>query len=326
MIYLFPHDEAFLPLTKLSYINLPGLLADGKRDRTARVSGFVHIQLGERCFLIFMRNGEPFHSARIQPDSRAPAALGEVLRLVSTESERGENGQIAYFGASEAQLCAMLATLVQEPLRLDEPLDDNRPELLFPRLRDMRFSGILELFDGTRYHYLDFAEGTFRTGWFAGRDPAMPIPEVVRSVFAGASGSLRSGVYDGFAELPVQAGPGLVDLYRRLIGGVLRELTNALGRETALGVLRKGQAVAALERPAISAFEISPEGRVGGDPVATPAVLTEGVAAWLTESLISASDHHGVDPGALVERVARESRFVLAEHGFFSRLPWALAL
>jgi hypothetical protein len=324
MTFQFPHDEAYLPRTKLSYINLPGLLSDGKRDRTARVSGFVQIQLGERCFMVFMRAGEPFHSARIQADSRGPVALSEVLRMVSTESERGEAGQIAYFGAGEAQLCAMLATLLQEPVRTEEPLDDSRPELLFPRLRDMRFTGILELFDGRRFHYLDFAEGGFRTGWFAGRDPAMPLPEVVRALFD--AGKPRTGIYPAYAELPVQAGPGLVDLYRRVIGGVLRELTVAVGRETALGVLRRGQGLAALTHPAISAFQITDEGRVGGDPVATPAVLTESVAGWLTEALITASDHHGVDPGALVERVARESRFVLAENGFFSKLPWALAL
>ena len=326
MIYKFPHDEAFLPRTKLSYINLPGLLADGKRDRTARVSGFVQIQLGERCFLIFMRAGEPFHSVRIQPDARGPAALSEVLRMVSTESERGEAGQIAYFGASEAQLSAMLATLLQEPIPWDDPLDDTRPEELFPRLRARRFTGVLELFDGSRYHYLEFAEGAFRTGWFYGRDPAVPLPEVVRGVFAGASGTIRTGTYPAFAEMPVQAGPGLVDLYRRLIGGVLRELTNALGRESALGVMRKGQAVAAMERAAISAFQITDEGRVGGDPVAAPELLTDGVAVWITEALVSASDHHGVDPAGIVERVARESRFVLAEQGFFSRLPWALAI
>ena len=90
--------------------------------------------------------------------------------------------------------------------------------------------------------------------------------------------------------------------------------------------MRKGQAVAAMERAAISAFQITDEGRVGGDPVAAPELLTDGVAVWITEALVSASDHHGVDPAGIVERVARESRFVLAEQGFFSRLPWALAI
>ncbi|HEY0094441.1 MAG TPA: hypothetical protein VGB96_08965, partial [Archangium sp.] len=78
MIHHFPHDAAFLPRTKLSYVNLPGILSDGKRDRGARVAGFVCLQLGERCYLIFLRNGEPFHSARLQAEEgRGAAALSE---------------------------------------------------------------------------------------------------------------------------------------------------------------------------------------------------------------------------------------------------------
>ncbi|HEX5725026.1 MAG TPA: hypothetical protein VFX98_06145 [Longimicrobiaceae bacterium] len=326
MIYRFPRDTEFLPRTKLSYVNLPGILSDGKRDRAARVSGYVVIQLGERCYLVFLRAGEPFHSARILPEGRGPAALSEVIRLCATESERGESGQIGYFGAPEAQLQAMLATLVQPPLALDEPVDPTRPELLFPRLRAQRFCGVLELLNGGKHHYLAFAEGAFRAGWFAGCAGARPAGDAVRAIFEEAGGALQAALYPAVAELPVQAGPGLVDLYRRIVGGVLRDLSAALGRETALGLMRSGQALAALEHPEVAAFDLTPEGRVSGDPVATPARLTDGVAAWLTEALITASDHHGVDPAALVEKSARDSRFVLAENGFFHRLPWALAL
>ena len=46
MIYRFPSEAAYLPRTKLSYVNLPGILSDGKRDRQARVPGFVAVQLG----------------------------------------------------------------------------------------------------------------------------------------------------------------------------------------------------------------------------------------------------------------------------------------
>ena len=73
MIYRFPRDTDYLPRTKLSYVNLPGILSDGKRDRQARVPGYVAVQLGERCFLIFMREGEPFYAARITPQGRGPA-------------------------------------------------------------------------------------------------------------------------------------------------------------------------------------------------------------------------------------------------------------
>ena len=326
MIYGFPHESAYLPRTKLAYVNLPGVLSDGKRDRQARVSGFVAVQLGERCFLIFLKGGEPFYAARITPQGRGPAALSEVLRLASTESERGEGGQIGFFGAPEAQLRAMLATLVHEPLPLTGELDPGRPERLFPLLRERGFSGVMELNDGGKHHYLMFEGGAFRHGWFCERDESVAVPEFLRGLFV-AGAALGATLYPALDELPVQAGPGFVDLYRRMIGGTLRELALATGRETALEMMQRGQGLAALEHPVVASFDITPEGRVMGDPVASPDGLTQGVARWITEVLIAgAADHHGVDPAAIVEKVARDSRFVLSEHGFFARLPWALAL
>jgi hypothetical protein len=93
-----------------------------------------------------------------------------------------------------------------------------------------------------------------------------------------------------------------------------------------MGIVRRAQRVAAEQHASVGAFKVTDEGRISGDPVASPAELTDGAAAWVTEALIAASDDHGVDPAATIERTARESRFVLAEHGFFARLPWAVAL
>ncbi|HEX7238723.1 MAG TPA: hypothetical protein VF263_00545 [Longimicrobiaceae bacterium] len=321
-MYRFPHEVAYLPQTRLSYINLPGLLSDGKRDRTARVPGFVVVQLGERCYLIFIRDGEPFHAGRLDPAGRRQVALAEVLRTASTESERGENGQIAFFGAPEAQLRAMLATLVNDPL----PWVDGeaaRPDQLFPALRERRFAGVLELRDAHSVQYLVFEDGACRSGYFCDRDPAAPLVDRVRGAFQ-ASG-LRVGLYPGLDELPAQAQPGLVDLYRRVVGGVLREVSQPVGREAGMALMRRAHGAAVARRPQVAALVLSDDGRVRGDPVATPRQLTDGVAEWITETLIAAADQWAVDPAEIVERVARDSRFVLAEQGFFARLPWAVS-
>jgi hypothetical protein len=76
----------------------------------------------------------------------------------------------------------------------------------------------------------------------------------------------------------------------------------------------------------VEAFVLTDEGRVRGDPVATPRALADGVAEWVTEALIVAAERFAVDPGEVVARVAHDSRFVLAEQGFFARLPWAVGL
>ncbi|HEV2147249.1 MAG TPA: hypothetical protein VGR37_07585 [Longimicrobiaceae bacterium] len=323
-MYRFPHEVAYLPQTRLSYVNLPGLLSDGKRDRTARVPGFVAVQLGDRCYLIFMRGGEPFHAARIDPDCRGPVALAEVVRVVGTESERGEGGQIAYLGAPEAQLQAMLSTIVQEPLPWTDGEDARRPDTLFPALRARTFSGVVELCDRRAHQYLVFDRGAYRAGYFCERDAAVPVGDFIRAVFQEAGDDLRVGLYPPLPELPAQAGPGLVDLYRRIVGGVLRELSAPVGREAGLELMRDAQAAVLVRRPAVEGFVLTEEGRVRGDPVATPLGLTEGVADWVTEALVTAADRYAVDPAEVMVKVSRDSRFVLAEQGFFARLPWAV--
>lgn len=325
MVYQFPAEAAYLPRTKLAYVNLPGILTDGKRDRAGRVSGYVSIQLGSRCYLVFLRAGEAFNAALLHPEGRGPVALSEVIRLVATESERGEAGQIGYFGAPEAQLKAMLSALLNPPAEMD-PINVSRPDQLFPHLRDRRFSGVLELSDGKCFHYVEMDGGQYRSGWFADRDPAVAAPDFLRGFFEGVGPNLRATTYPAFAELPVQANSGFVDLYRRIVGGVMRDLSQTAGRETAMGIVRRAQLVAAREHPCVAAFNVTDEGRISGDPVASPAELTDAAAAWVTEVLIHASDNHGADPAATLERVARDSRFVLAEHGFFNRVPWAIAL
>jgi hypothetical protein len=325
MIYAFPHETALLPRTKLAYANLPGILSDGKRDRQGRLAGFVLVQLGERAFLVFLRGGEAFFAARMTPRERGQAALSEVLRLAGTESERGEAGHIGFFAAPEEQLLAMLSTLAQEPLPPGEGVEPLQPERLFPSLRERAFTGVLELSapDGA-HHYLLFRGGGIQHGWFAGRDEAVPVPTFLRGLFETAG--MRAALYPALASLPVQAGPGLVDLYRRLIGGTMRELATAAGRDSALALMARAQVSAARESPVVAAFVLTAEGRVSGDPLGSPAALTEGVARWLTGALAEAADRHAVDPGTLLERVGHDSRFVLQEHGFLAHVPWALAL
>lgn len=324
-MYSFPHEVAYLPRTKLSYINLPGLLSDGKRDRTARVCGFVAVQLGERCYLVFLREGEPFQAAQLGPAGRRQAAVAEVLRIAGTESERGEGGQIGYFGASEAQLQAMLATILNAPLPAGDGVDSARPDQLFPTLRERRFSGVVELMDGRTLQYLVFQDGAYRAGYLCQRDRSVPVSDFVRSLFESAGAGLRVTLYPPLDALPVQAGPGLVDLYRRIIGGITRELSTPVGREAGLELVKRAQRSVAARQPVVAGYELSEDGRVRGDPVATPQLLTAGVADWMTEALIAAADHYAVDPAEIVERVARDSRFVLEEQGFLARLPWALS-
>lgn len=325
MVHNFPYTSAFLSRTKLSYINLPGLLSDAKRDRSGRVTGFVAIHIGEVCNLLFVREGLPFHAARIRREERCFVPIAEVIRTTADEIDRGEVGQIGYYGAPEAQLRAMLSTVAAPAVPLLEEADRRHADRLFPALREHRFNGVLELGDTRGHHYLLFRDGGYTGGYFCGRDAAVPVAEMVRSIFA-SEGGVRVSLYDLLPELPVQAPPGLADVYRALVEGIARELAEALGNDEALTLLESARARAEARHPVVSAFEVAGAAVETGGVVEPAEVLTDGVGAWLTEVLGDAADRAGLDPAEVLERAAGDRRFALLEQGFFRRLPWPVSL
>src|SRR5438094_865335 len=54
----FPYSRVLLPRTRLAYIHLRNLLSDAKRDRAARISGYVAIWLPEELVTLYLLGGE----------------------------------------------------------------------------------------------------------------------------------------------------------------------------------------------------------------------------------------------------------------------------
>ena len=53
-----PSQIGALPRTRLAYVHLRNLLTDAKRDRSARVSGYVAIWLPEEFLVLYLQRGE----------------------------------------------------------------------------------------------------------------------------------------------------------------------------------------------------------------------------------------------------------------------------
>ena len=68
----FPYSRVLLPRTRLAYIHLRNLLNDAKRDRTARISGYVAVSLLDELVIFYLLQGEA-----------ANATLRDTPRLVS---------------------------------------------------------------------------------------------------------------------------------------------------------------------------------------------------------------------------------------------------
>src|SRR5207253_2740319 len=103
----YPHTRVLLPRTRLAYVHLRNLLSDAKRDRAARISGYVAIWLHEELVLLYLLGGEVVNATVRDPRGAHAVAISAALDRVPTEPEYGE---ICFHEADEEQLACMFAT------------------------------------------------------------------------------------------------------------------------------------------------------------------------------------------------------------------------
>src|SRR3954453_20141631 len=86
----YPHSRVLLARTKLAYVNLRNLISDAKRDRTARVAGYVAIWLPEEVILLFPQDGEVVNAVSATPRGTESTAISASLARIPPEPEFGE--------------------------------------------------------------------------------------------------------------------------------------------------------------------------------------------------------------------------------------------
>src|SRR3982750_3690462 len=128
----YPHPRVLLPRTRLAYGHLRNLLSDAKRDRSARVSGYVAIWLPEEFLVLYLQRGELVNACLLHDSTGfQPIAIGAAVEKVPSEPEYGE---ITFHEAEDEQLACMFTsqTLAPEPWPLE--LRSSDPTALFPYL------------------------------------------------------------------------------------------------------------------------------------------------------------------------------------------------
>jgi hypothetical protein len=321
----FPHERVLLGRTKLAYVHLRNLLTDAKRDRAARVFGYVAIWLADGLLVLYLQEGEVVnatHSA--DGETWQPLPIAEAIAKVPPEPELGE---ICFHEADDEQLACMW----EAQHRPDEPwpmeLEPTDARTLFPYLRATTFDGMMEIGkDGSR-HYLVFRDGSVvRT--FLADDGQGPVPARVLKLFdpsrhGGRVSARRWGVPPA---LPVQASPALIGAYRDLVRRLIERLQ--AGGSGAARELAESARVLLVERhPELMYFPLGVPGATPvptRDPVVTPEALTRGIAAWVGELLFATSDYGGATPESVLSDLTRERRHMLQSAGFYELLPWTV--
>lgn len=316
----YPKVRALLPRTRLAYVHLPNLLTDAKRDRAARVFGYVAISLPDEFLVLFMEEGE-LVNATATSDGRTWRALpiGEAVAKVPSAAEYGE---ICFHEAEDEQLAAMYATQLLPDLGWPPDLPVGDASAVLGNLMATLFDGVLEVLGDGGVNYVVFLHGMPVRGYYL---DAAPSPDEAGRVRALLERALRAGGtirrWDVPPALVNQAAPALIAAYRELVAGLMRRLSDE-GAHGAFSVAEHARHHLVGKHPALDRFSLTlPNQR---DPVVDTPALSAAIAAWLIETMWHLHLPDGVSVEQMVAELARPRRHLFQAAGLWEALGWRI--
>jgi len=313
----FPHSRVLLARTRLAYVHLRNLLSDAKRDRSARISGYVAVSLPGELVTLYLLRGEVVNATAWDARASHAIAIASALEKIPAEPEYGE---ICFNEADEELLSCMFESQSTPADPWPDEMSAKDPSVLFPYLMSTTFDGVLEIIANDHVSYLIFTNGTVARAYLSGGQQGTLVERVAK-LFAreGRVGDIRISRRPMPAKLPVQASPALIHAYRELSGNLVQRLRD-LGRDTAPAIAEHARQNLVGTHPSLDGFSFA--GIQVKDPLADSEALTAGVAAWIRELMWAASDHESVAPDVLLRELTWDRRHLFQSAGLFNQVPW----
>ena len=313
----FPYSRVLLPRTRLAYIHLRNLLNDAKRDRTAKISGYVAVSLLDELLIFYLLEGEAANATLHDAHGSRVLSIAAALEKVPPEPEYGE---VCFNQADEEQLACMFATHAAPADPWPDSFVPSDPKALFPFLAATTYDGFLEVVANENVNYLVFRNGAVERTFLTSA-PHGTIVDRVSKLFGreGRIGDLRVTRWPVANALPVQAPTALVHAYRELVRSIVARLVE-LGRREAPEIAEQARLTLSATHPVLEGFAVT--GKPVRDATADGAALTAGVAAWLREVLWSACDHDANPPEAIFRELTWDRRHIFQSAGLFDQVPW----
>lgn len=313
----FPSSRVLLPRTRLAYIHIRNLLTDAKRDRAARISGYVAISLLDELITLYLLRGEVANATIRDSRGARPVAIATALERIPAEPEYGE---ITFCEAAEEQLGCMFDTHSKAPEPWPEGMATQEPAVLFPYLMSITFDGFIEIIAKDQVNYLVFANGTVARAYLSSAHHGTVVDRVAK-LFSreGRISDLRLSRWSMPGMLPVQAPTALVQAYRELSGSLVQRLVE-LGRENAPALAEEARLKLVEAHPALEGFSFN--GTTTKAPLSETSALTAGVAAWIRDVIWAASDDESIVPDKLLRELTWDRRHMFQSAGLFDQVPW----
>ena len=313
----YPYSRVMLPRTRLAYIHLKNLLTDAKRDRSARLSGYVAIWLPEEFVVLYLQRGEIVNATVMDAKGWRAVAIRSALDRIPSEPEYGE---ICFHEAEDAQLAAMFAaqTVEAEPWPAEVKVTD--PAALFPFLMSIMFDGAIEIMSEGSVNYLVFRAGAVDHAYLSFAASGSIIERVAKLFAPGSKiEQAKFRRWSNVEALAVQAPPALVQAYRDLSNALVQRLV-ANGRESAPAIAEQARQNLLKKNPDLESFCIGT--KPTREPISDTNKLTAAVASWLSEIIWAGADHETNPPADLLKELTWERRHMFQSAGFYERMPW----
>jgi hypothetical protein len=315
----FPYARVLLPRTRLAYVHLRNLLTDAKRDRAARVSGYVVVWLPDELVTLYLKQGEVVNATTYDGKTSTVVPIGTAIGMVPAEPEYGE---ICFHEADDEQLSCMFTGQTAPTDSWPAELRVADPNVLFAYLMSTTFDGMVEIRSEGALNYLVFVNGNLERAYFASPDGASML-ERISQLFAGQpKNELSVRRWQKLVALRVQASPALIQAYRELLIGLVQRAT-AAGSSGARAIAEHARQSLLKKHPSLDGFGFS--GRPVPEPVADSGEVTAAVAAWIQEFMWAAADHDRSSPEEMLRDAVWERRHIFQSAGLFDRIPWKVA-
>jgi hypothetical protein len=313
----FPSSRVLLPRTRLAYIHIRNLLTDAKRDRAARISGYVAISLLDELITLYLLRGEVANATIRDSRGARPVPIASALERIPAEPEYGE---ITFNEAPEEQLSCMFDTQSKAAETWPEGMATGDPAVLFPYLMSITFDGFVEIIAKDQVNYLVFANGTVARAYLSSGHHGTVVDRVAK-LFSreGRISDLRIARWGGPAKLQVQAPPALVQAYRELSGNLVQRLVE-LGREGAPQLAEETRQKLVDAHPSLEGFSFN--GAPAREPLSESGTLTADVAAWIRDVIWAASEDESIVPDKLLRELTWDRRHMFQSAGLFDQVPW----
>jgi hypothetical protein len=314
---LFPHSRVLLARTRLAYVHLRNLFTDAKRDRSARISGYVEVTQLDELLLFYLLNGELANATIRDSHGSRAIAIASALDRVPHEPEYGE---CLFHEATAEELACLFAsqTLPHEPWPTG--MNAGEAKVLFPYLASTTYDGFLEIIAGDHVNYLVLRNGAVARAFLTSPSHGTVVDRVAK-LFSreGRAGELRVRRWLPPSPLPVQAPHALVQAYRDLVSTLVTRVAER-GTEDATAVAERARHMLAPNHPVLDSFSVTD--REVADPVADTKELTAGIAAWIREVLWTAKGSDDAPPEGLFREITYERRHIFQSAGLFDEMPW----